>query len=189
MLHLEHFLGKGATRLCFYHPEDTDKCVKVAMRDRNIPALQQELEAVKRCVQYIGDYLPEYHPELIDTNLGPGLVCSIIRDDNGAPSQPLSQYVIEKTLNKDALSQLTEFSRILTNNPIPIYDFNPDNFLIQIRNGKQILRFTDLKTYNRFKPFTYLRMERCCPAISLRIVKRRLNKLFAWIKTRMQTVK
>ena len=186
MLHLEHFIGKGATRLCFYHPEDADKCVKVAMRYRNMPALQQELEAVRRCVPYIGNYLPEYHADLIETELGPGLVCDIIKDDNGAPSRTLTQYVVDHTLNEDALSQLTEFSRILTSNHIPIYDFNPDNFLIQIRNGRQILRFTDLKTYNRFKPFTYLRLERCIPAISRRIVRRRLSRLFTWIRNHMQ---
>lgn len=186
MLHLEHFLGMGATRLCFYHPEDADKCVKVAMRHRNRPALQRELEAAKLCAPYIGTYLPEYQPELIDTDLGPGLVCNIVKDDNGAPSLPLAQYVFSNNLSEDALSQLMEFSRVLTSNHIPIYDFNPDNFLIQIKNGKQILRFTDLKTYNQFKPFTYLRLERCVPAISKRIVKRRLNKVITWVKTRMQ---
>ena len=188
MLHLEHFIGMGATRLCFYHPEDADRCVKVAMRHKNRPALQRELEAVERCISYIGNYLPEYHPELVSTNLGPGLVCEIIRDDDGTPSHPLSYYVVNNTLHRDALSQLTEFSRILTSNPIPIYDFNPNNFLIQIKEGRQILRFTDLKTYNRFKPFTYLRLERRCTVISQSIVRRRLNKLFAWIKTRMQAV-
>ncbi len=188
MLHLEHFLGMGATRLCFYHPENADKCVKVAMRFKNRPALQRELEAVKLCIPYIGSYLPEYQPELVSTNLGPGLVCEIIRDENGAPSLPLTHYVATDSLHKDALTQLDEFSRILTSNHIPLYDFNPNNFLIQIKDGKQRLRFTDLKTYNRFKPYTYMRLERVIPAISRSIVKRRLNKLFSFIRRHSNTI-
>jgi hypothetical protein len=186
MLHLKHFLGMGATRLCFFHPEDADKCVKVAMRYRNRPALQQELEAVTACVPHIGSYLPEYLPELIETNLGPGLVCEIIKDADGTPSLPLTHYVLTNTLNEEVFSQLTEFSRILTSNHIPLYDFNPDNFLVQIKGERQVLRFTDLKTYNHYKPYTYLRLERYIPAISRHIVRRRLNRLFTWIKNHAQ---
>ena len=186
MLYLEHFLGMGATRLCFYHPEDAGKCVKVAMRYRNRPALQQELKAVGVCIPYIGPYLPEYHPELIETNLGPGLVCEIIKDDGGTPSLPLSHYVLSNTLTEDAFSQLTEFKKIMETNHIPLYDFNPNNFLIQIKEGRQVLRITDLKTYNQYKPYTYLRLERHIPAISRSIVRRRLNKLFTWIKKHVQ---
>ena len=181
MLHLKHFLGMGATRLCFYHPENAGKCVKVAMRYRNRPALQQELEAVRLCASCIGSYLPEYHPELVETNLGPGVVCEIVKDDDGSPSRPLTHYVRQHTLDEGTVTQLSDFAEKLLSQHIPIYDFNPDNFLIQVRDGRQILRFTDLKTYNRYKPYTYLRLERHIPAISRHIVKRRLSRLFNWL--------
>lgn len=189
MLHLKHFLGMGATRLCFYHPEDADKCVKVAMRYRNRPALQQELDAVRLCAPSIGSYLPEYQPGLVETNLGPGLVCEIIRDDDGSPSRTLTHYVRRHSLHEDTVAQLSVFAEKLINQHIPIYDFNPDNFLIQIKAGRQILRFTDLKTYNRYKPYTYLRLERHIPVISRHIVRRRLRRLFNWLNSNRNTTK
>ena len=182
MLYLERFLGKGATRLCFYHPEDNSKCVKVAMRYRNIPQLQKELVAVKCCTSLIGSYLPEYQTELIKTNLGPGLVCEIIRDDDGTPSRTLAYYVCNKQLDKRIMVQLIRFTTTVAEHNIPLYDFNPENFLIQKKEGKSILRFTDLKTYNAYKPYTYLRLERVVPAISRLIIKRRIKRLFNWIQ-------
>ena len=183
MLRLEHFLGKGATRLCFYHPETPDKCVKVAMRHKNIPQLQQELEAVKACRSALYTYLPTYHDELVETSLGPGIVCEIIKDDNGQVSPSLNGFVRTNRLNKRMVAQIAIFAKNILENRIPLYDFNPENFVIQQKNGRYILRFTDLKTYNRYKPWTYLGLERLIPAISMHIVQRRLRRLMAWAES------
>lgn len=183
MLQLEHFLGKGATRLCFYHPETPDKCVKVAMRHKNIPQLQHELTAAQACQSALGDYLPGYENELVRTNLGPGLVCEIIRNDDGSVAPSLATFVQHIPMDKRLMAQLALFAKKVIQHNIPLYDFNPENFVVQQRNGRYILRLTDLKTYNNYKPWTYMKLERLIPAISRLIVKRRLNRLFKWVET------
>lgn len=186
MLRLEHFLGKGATRLCFYHPETPDKCVKVAMRYKNIPQLQDELAAVKACRPALNNYLPEYEDTLIKTTLGPGLVCELIRDDNGELSPSLASFCMNKPVNKRFLAQIAIFAKTIVENKIPLYDFNPENFVVQHKNGRHILKLTDLKTYNHYKPWTYLGLERLIPAISMLIVKRRLKRLIDWVEARLE---
>lgn len=186
MLRLEHFLGKGATRLCFYHPDTPEKCVKVAMRHKNMPQLQHELQAVRACKDALSSYLPEYDPELVPTTLGPGLVCEIIRNDDGSLSPSLSEYARHTPLNKRLMAQILLFARTILEHNIPLYDFNPANFVVQTRQGRCLLRLTDLKTYNSYKPWVYLHLELVVPALSKLIVKRRLKRLCDWATARAE---
>lgn len=186
MLKLEHFIGKGATRLCFHHPDDTDKCVKVAMRSRNIPQLQQELDAVKACQAVLGKYMPYYGNELVQTNIGPGLVCELIKNDDGTTAPSLASLRHQKKLLKEIKPQIIDFAQIVLQNSIPLYDFNVANFVIQTKNGEKHLRLTDIKTYNNYKPWIYLHTEKFIPAVSKMIVKRRLKRLINWFETNTQ---
>ena len=178
MLKLERIINKGARRLCMIHPEDSGKCVKVAMWYRHIPQLQRDLDAYKAVKPILKDFIPEYEDEFVETNLGPGLVCEIVKDDNGEPSPMLSECMARRTASKRILAQLAIFAKLVVEHGIPFYDMNPNNFLVQTRNGKQRLLYIDLKYYNDYKPWVYLHLEKVIPAISRMIVKRRLKRLF-----------
>lgn len=186
MLKLDRIINKGARRLCLVHPENPDKCVKVAMWYRHIPQLQRDLDAYKAVKPILKDFLPEYEEEFVETNLGPGLVCEIIKDDDGTPSRMLTDCIADKIVNKRTLAQLAIFGKLVVQHGIPFYDMNPNNFLVQVKNGKQRLLYIDLKYYNDYKPWVYLHLEKVIPALSRMIVKRRLQRLFKWIEANPQ---
>lgn len=178
MLKLERIINKGGRRLCLYHPEDSGKCVKVAMNHRHVWQLQNELNAYKKIKDELRDFLPEYEEELVPTNLGPGLVCELITDDDGEPSQWLYHYIREQKLTPELEAQLKRYAEIVTEKGIPLYDPNPCNFLIQNKGGTLRLVFSDMKSYNDYKPWTYLHLEKYIPWLQRRIVKRRMEVLF-----------
>ena len=122
----------------------------------------------------------------METNLGPGLVCEIIKDDDGTPSRMLTDCIAAKIVNKRTLAQLAIFGKLVIEHGIPFYDMNPNHFLVQIKNGKQRLLYVDLKYYNDYKPWVYLHLEKVIPLLSRMIVKRRLQRLFKWIEAHPQ---
>lgn len=178
MLKLERIINKGGRRLCLYHPDNPGKCVKVAMNHRHTWQLQNELDAYKKVKNLLQEFLPEYEENLVETNLGPGLVCDLITDDNGEPSQWLFHYVRDRKLTPEIMEQLEKYARIVSENGIPFYDPNPCNFLIQNKGGKQRLLFSDMKSYDDYKPWTYLHLERWIPWLKRYIVRKRMESLF-----------
>ncbi len=178
MLILERIINKGARRLCLHHPHDPNKCVKVAMNYKHVWQLENELEGYKKTKHLLADFLPEYEEELVETNLGPGLVCELIRNDDGTVSPWLVDDMRKGAISPDIVEQLQRYADIVIQNNIPLYDPNPCNFLIQIKNGKKRVVFSDMKSYNDYKPWVYLHLEKVIPALNRRILKRRLAKLF-----------
>ena len=174
---LTRIINKGARRLCLEHPEDSNLCIKVAMYYKHIWQLRRDLMAYKAVEPYIKDFLPLYGDKLVDTNLGPGLVCELVKDDDGSTSQMLTTVLAANKFNKDIFDQLMLFSELILKHSIPFYDMNPNNFLVQVKNGKQRLLYIDLKYYNDYKPWVYLHLEKVIPALSRAIVKRRFQRL------------
>lgn len=186
MLKLERIINKGARRLCLYHPEDPTKCVKVAMNHRHNYQLQNELDAYKKTRHLLAEFLPAYEENLVETNLGPGLVCDLICDDDGEPSRWLHNYMQERKVNDNIMEQMYRFADIVRTNIIPFYDPNTCNFLVQQKDGKERVVFTDMKSYNDYKPWIYLRLEKVIPAITRRIIDRRMDVLFRKLKDTYQ---
>lgn len=144
---------------------------------KHIKQIVRDLNAYKAVKPYLKDYLPIYEETLVETHLGPGLVCEIIRDDDGNTSKMLSEYLCSKKLTHDIVEQIKDFGRIIDEHYIPFYDMNPNNFLVQIKNGKQKVLYIDMKYYNDYKPWIYLHLEKVIPALSRMIVRRRFQRL------------
>ena len=178
MLKLERIINMGARRLCLYHPEDPSKCVKVAMHYKNRWQLDNELLGYKKTKDILRDFLPEYEEELVETNLGPGLVCELVRNDDGSIAAWLVDNLRSGHVSQEIVEQLRRYADIVISNNIPLYDPNPCNFLIQKKDGKERVVFSDMKSYNDYKPWVYLHLEKVIPALNRRILKRRLAKLF-----------
>lgn len=156
------------------------------MYPRDLYLLKRDLAAYKAVKPILKDFLPYYHEELVNTQLGPGLMCEIVKDDDGSVSRRLTEYIDKKVLTKRTIAQLGIFAKLVTENGIPFYDMNPNNFLIQFKGGKQRLLYVDLKYYGIYKPWIYLHLENYIPAISRMIVKRRLKRLFDWVEKHYQ---
>lgn len=190
MLKLERIINKGGRRLCLYHPEDSGKCVKVAMNYKHEWQLQNELDAYRKTKHLLKDFLPEYETELVPTNLGPGLVCELITDEDGTPSRWLHDYIgKEGGITPEMIAQLREYADIIISNIIPFYDPNTCNFLVQNKGGKRRIVFTDMKSYDDYKPWSYLRLEKVIPAIKKHIIRKRMNVLFQKLGVSMEKEK
>ncbi len=176
---LTKFVGKGATRICFEHPDNSNKCVKVAVRFKDNHLLYEELKTYSYIRMHLEDYLIDYEMQLVDTNQGKGLVCSLLRDDDGAFSKTLDYYVAKGDVHEETVSQLWHFAYSLIEHDIFFYDFNLKNFVIQIKNGKQKLFYTDLKSFEKYKSWTFLKLEKLIPPLARYIMIRRLKRLFA----------
>lgn len=110
MLILSKFIGKGATRICFEHPLCSDKCVKVMVRSKNERQLFRELQVYSLVKGYLSEYLPRYEPRIVKTNLGKGLVCDMLRDDDGNCSQTLGSYLAAGAVDEELIAQMWHFS-------------------------------------------------------------------------------
>jgi len=106
---------QGGNRLCFSHPEDSSKCIKVVRPDRtpelrrkqkkfpkNLKPLSRfdenrnELLEVERIERVIGEEAFELIPRyfgMIATDLGEGLCSEMIRDYDGKVSISIKQYL------------------------------------------------------------------------------------------------
>ncbi len=179
MIVLKQFIGKGAVRLCFAHPHDADACVKVAVQRRNVRLLEHELETYAAIEPVLGKYLPRYQPALVTTNLGLGLVCAFLRDADKRPSRTLLAHLAGNPLTPDLIAQLNDFTRLLIRHNIFFYDFNLTNFMVQKTKAGVRLYLTDLKTYNRYRPWVLLHAEKVIRPLARAIMKRRLKRLYA----------
>lgn len=84
-------IGRGATRVCFRHPEVPDKCIKVDI-DPKKRVSQKEVRFFKRFKRRGIDWsmLPEYYGR-VDTDRGEGYVFRLVRDFDGKSSKTLGE--------------------------------------------------------------------------------------------------
>lgn len=178
MLILSKFIGKGATRICFEHPLCSDKCVKVMARSKNERQLFRELQVYSLVKGYLSEYLPRYEPRIVKTNLGKGLVCDMLRDDDGNCSQTLGSYLAAGAVDEELIAQMWHFSYCLAEHDLFFYDFNLQNFVVQIKDGHKLLRYTDLKSYNNYKSWTFLKLEKVLIPLARQLMLHRIKRLF-----------
>ena len=61
------------------------------------------------------------------------------------------------------------------------YDFNLRNFVVQIKRGESRLYYIDLKSFDSYKPWTFLHLEKISNTIARRIMAHRLKRLLMMI--------
>ena len=182
MLILNKFIGHGATRICFEHPQDVNKCVKIATSPQNTKLLPKEIKTYFSIQSYLSEYLLKYENKLIDTNQGPGLVCELLRDEDGSYSKPLDYWLFQNKMDAEIISQLWHFSYCLIEHDIFFYDFNLKNFIIQKRNNHKFLYYTDLKSFENYKSWTFLKLEKIITSLARYLMIKRLRRLFKTLK-------
>jgi len=86
-------LARGSERICYLHPEDPGKCIKVAIAPGSRQQ-QRELQFFRRLARRGGgwQHIPRFHGT-VDTSLGTGLVVSRVRDYDGATSADLDSFI------------------------------------------------------------------------------------------------
>jgi hypothetical protein len=127
-------LGSGNERICFIHPTDETKCLKINQPDiihRNQNKIERYyLNKLKsRSVPFT--HLAEYYGE-VNTDRGKGLMFERILNPDKSPSirfdQAITQGIINKTQAKELLNELKIY---LLKYAIYIGDCNRDQLLLQ----------------------------------------------------------
>lgn len=133
---LEPF-GVGGRRLCFVHPLDPGKCVKVLRADdrrtvrlkkkRFVPASWRReydnnahekriLEGIeKRIGSKMAQHLPRCYG-MVPTDLGSGLVLDLVRDEDGRISRSIRELITVGYELPKLRSSFEEFCRFLSDN-------------------------------------------------------------------------
>lgn len=182
MLELTKFINKGETRICFEHPLNNDKCVKVALKHKNEKDLLKEICNYFMVKNELSDHIVCYESQCVQTNFGKGVVCDLLRDDNGKISNSLAAFLQDNGLDQELSDQLYHFIYCLLEHNICFYDFNLKNFVVQIKDGRKNLYYTDLKSLNNYKSWSFLKLEKIIPSLAKYLMVRRIKRLLIQLK-------
>jgi len=145
--------SSGGNRLCYRHPHNPDRCLKVLRPDRT-PAIRRneksfpaklrpleyfdenlvEFKALNHLHTYYPDAIRKHLPEtfgLISTDKGLAHMTSLILDHDGLISQTLEQYVWEHGLNSIAAQSISKFKLSWQTRTPHTRDLIPHNFVLQ----------------------------------------------------------
>lgn len=176
MLVLKKIISEGAFRVCYEHPENPEWCIRVAKKKDNLKVLKLELANFQKVKNILSDYVTSYQEELVDTDLGLGLVSELLRDDDGKISESVYEY--RENMDKDLSRQLKDFFSILIYTQTFFFDFNLKNLIVRVKNGKLQLKFIDLKSLNKNRSWSFLQLERVIPTLALWKMKRRIKRFY-----------
>ena len=174
MLILTKLIGKGAVRECYEHPEDKSKCVKVLLPDADPSVFDREFKNYQALKVFLKDYIIPCEPEPVETDKGPGMICDLLTDDNGETSKMIFEYKTDDEIKE----QMDSFVHLLLTHHLFFYDFNLNNFVIRIRNGKKELKYIDLKSFRRNKSWCFFKLENIFDFLARIIMLRRLKRLY-----------
>lgn len=158
----EQPFARGGNRLCFIHPSDPSRCIKVRRPDFSLEDLRrskrfpknlrplasfddnlEEYQVVKSLAEVKGDGVFAHIYRcygFIDTDLGPGLVTELIRDADGLISISLKQYLWLEGLNKECRAALQTLTQFWLEHLIPSRDLLTHNVVVQLDNRRNIQR-------------------------------------------------
>ncbi|AOS82848.1 hypothetical protein BIU88_00985 [Chlorobaculum limnaeum] len=149
-------VGKGSSRLCYVHPEDDRKCVKVIYTRR--PEINQvEMKHYRRFQRrHVSWELLARPYGFVETSEGEGVVFSLARDFDGEISKPLEHY-LSFASSRDCLKHLRdalkEFKSFLFRDAIVVRELKLDNVVFQrISEGRCRLVLIDGVGNNQFLP-------------------------------------
>ncbi len=153
----ELIFAEGGRRHCFIHPEFPDRCVKTLsengdpLRRRNAAVWYKRLRPLSlfddnlrelksfRELEAKGAAVCRHFPRcygIQPTSRGDGIVCDLIRDEDGSVSRSLRQYVRAEGKTKQLRVALDEFFSTLLERAVVTRDILDHNLLVQIQAGR-----------------------------------------------------
>ncbi|RBW66249.1 hypothetical protein DS893_05420 [Vibrionales bacterium C3R12] len=178
-------LGSGNERVCYIHPDNPKLCVKVyhtqdeIFKHTKVMRQQNEMEFFYfrslslRKVPFL--YLPRCYG-WVETDLGRGLLFDRIVNDDGSPSQSITELMVQGKISKSEVVEiLNNIGDYLNQYKVNICDVNPDHILMQNVNGELIPKIIDGvgSRYNNWK----LYIISYCPYFSKKKIKHQWDKM------------
>lgn len=154
----EAAFARGGNRLCFVDPRDPGRCIKILRADRSpstkrraAPLIKrlkplssfddnrQEARVFERIEAHIGQEAFELIPRLygfVTTNLGEGLCCDLIRDDDGRIALSLKQYLWQRGRDRPVNTALARFGERWQALGMPSRRLLLHNIVVQCHKGE-----------------------------------------------------
>lgn len=128
------FLGKGSSRVCYVHPEDQCKCVKITY-SQNSKVAREEMKYYRRYLKrgVSWDMMAETYG-CVSTTLGEGVVFSLARDHTGQISASLDSYLRAEAFvlhGQELFTALQSFRSYLLRERIIVRELKADNLIYQ----------------------------------------------------------
>lgn len=180
-------VGVGRHRVCYIHPQDSTKCIKVIYNhgDHADAEVKRECAYYNRLEKYLKDWrgIPRFYGE-VPTNLGTGYVYDRTVDFDGKPSQTmLHRYQGFKKSPElyDEMIHLVEvLEDYLTDNHIVTMNIKPLNVLCHRVSSTEIFPVIcdNLGTSDFFPIAEY------CPWFARRKLKRQFERMRSKLPSR-----
>ena len=147
--------AKGGHRACYRHPVDPTRCVKVMMdnwrttaRRMKAPWIVRKLRPKwyfhdnlyefrflrreeKRLREVAGEFIPRAY-EILETDVGEGLIVDLIKDEDGSVSMTLSEYLWQNGMTDTCEAALEKMWEGLVRYGIFVQG-RPDNLVVEQR--------------------------------------------------------
>ncbi len=152
LLKNKEFLFRGSNRICFVHPDDHNKILKVVIPEKKPEARRRaaplykkirplgafdinlkELNAFKNLGKK-GDEVWKHFPKcfgIVETDLGDALCQELIREWDGTISKTVEYYLNEKSMTGEMKRAVDEFLLFLLNQMIIVRDLTAENLIIR----------------------------------------------------------
>ncbi|RXJ87168.1 YrbL family protein [Arcobacter sp. CECT 8985] len=151
------YINKGTNRVCYMHPNDKTKCLKIDLKENK--ETRRELKYYKKLIKkdIPFDFLSKYYGE-VETNLGKAEVFELIRDSNGFISMEVDKY-LKNSNNIEEIENLLKLVPLLKKyifeNKIFVKDLNSVNIMYQQNSHKTRLVIIDGLSHSNYNPFFY----------------------------------
>ena len=154
--------ARGGNRLCFVHPDDTERCIKVRRPDftledlrrkkgfpKNLKPLSsfddnaEENRVMSSLLKRLGEPMHQFISRCYgfeDTDMGKGLVSELIRDESGSVSHTLKQYIWDHGYTYECQRAVNAFIEGWNDLGIPSRDLLVHNIVVQKRLDDTIIR-------------------------------------------------
>lgn len=172
-------IGEGQERICYVHPEDPSKLIKV-LKGESEKQTRREMELYRRLRRKNTDYsqLPRLYGK-VQTNLGRGFITDLIRDFEGGISNSLYWYFERGIPVTEFYPYLDDLKQYLLDNQIMISaDMRRTNVLFQKLSvdRAQLVVIDGLGNHSAINWFDGLRM------VSDSKINRRWDRFFKQLK-------
>ncbi len=126
--------AKGTKRHCYVHPANPALCIKVPARAGDPQCRREQMTdlkdyaALKKRGGAVFDHIAAVEG-VVDTDLGPGIVCVLCRDADGSISSTLTAIVRERGLTPSIVRAIGELKEWLRAHRILTRDTGPSNMV------------------------------------------------------------
>jgi len=145
--------AKGGNRLCFIHPLYSDRCIKVRRPDFTLEQLRkkkgfpknlkplssfddnlEEYNVIESLKKHAGDSIFQVISQYFgfeETDMGRGLVSSLVRDESGSISHTLKQVIWDEGYTQNCKDAVSTFSDYWIELSLPSRDLLLHNIVAQ----------------------------------------------------------